>query len=209
MRKLLKFSGIKETDNFETHGLEAIIRDWLQHDVSTPFDASVKIEPFEFKRRDGFIPHSHNKGGLDLYTITAVSYLMGSGEHFGTAIEQWTEDSWDRARKDLLEQAKERGETVDADSDEFYDSVYDYCSDDYETVAWRVRVMYEGNGKLTVFAGYDTDAPYFRFSGPFSSLFEQSITFKTLSGLKRQLERMTKALEASQNEVKQKTKKGA
>lgn len=204
--KNLKFTGMRESDNFETHEFETIVREWLET-VSMPFEASVKVEPFEFRRRDGFIPHSHNMGGLDLYTITDVAGLMGSGSHFGTAIEQWTENSWDAARKDLLEQAKERGETVDVDSETFYDETYQYCSNEYETVAWRVRVMYEGNGKLTVFAGYDTDAPYFRFSGPYSSLFEQSVNFKTLSGLKRQLERMTKKLEASQNEVKQKTKK--
>lgn len=207
--KQLKFSADKETDNFETQKLDEVIREWLDG-LSMPFEGwGLSVEAFEFRRRDGFIPHSHNRGGLDLFIQTTVSSLMGSGEHFGTAIEQWTEDSWDAARKDLLEQAKERGETVDTDSDSFYDDTYSYCNDDYEGVAWRVRVMYEGNGRLTVYAGYDTDAPYYRFSGEYSHLFEQSITFKTLSGLKRQLERMTKKLEASQNEVKQKTKKGA
>lgn len=206
--RTLKFSGFKETDNFETLNLDATIRDWLET-VKLPFEPSTKnIEAFEFRRRDGFIPHSHNCGGLDLFADTTVAYLMGSGEHFGTVIEQWTEDAWDDARKDLLERATEDGETVDVDSDEFYDDTYRYCSDEYLGIAWRVRVMYEGNGRLTVYAGYDTDAPYYRFRGKFAHLFEETIQFKTLSGLKRQLERMTKRLEASQDTAKQ-TKKGA
>lgn len=206
MRKFIKFGTDKETDNIETLGADQVIRDFFDS-LKMPFDGDMtSIEGFEFKRRDGFIPHSHNRGGFDLFTQTTVSRLMGSGEHFGTAIEQWTEDSWDEGRKHVKESSPE----LDPDSDEFYDATYSACSGDYDGIAWRVRVMYEGNGKLSVFAGYDTDAPYYRFSGKFSSLFEQTITFKTLSGLERQLQRMVKKLEASQDAVKTaKLKKGA
>lgn len=199
--KNLKFSGIKETDNFETvEGMDEILRDWLEG-LTEPFEPQSKsIDAFEFKRRDGFIPHRHNCGGLDLLVISHVAGLMGSGSHFGLKIEQWVEDSWDNARAELKRQAEERGETVDTDSDSFFDDVYQYCSNDYETIGWRVRCMYEGNGVLMVYVGYDKDAPYFRWNDV--AEFKAKITFKTLSGLKRQLDRLSKKVVESQNEPK-------
>lgn len=205
--KILKFGFDKETDNFETLQLEETIKEWLES-IAAPFEGyNESIEAFEFKRRDGFIPHSHNRGGLDYFIQTTVAYLMASGDHFGTAIEQWTEDAWDDTHKHVSEWYKERKEKIDEKSDLFHDAVYESCNGDYDGVAWRIRVMYEGQGKLTVFAGYDTDAPYYRFSGKFASIFEQTIHFKTLKGLARQLKQMTKAVEESQNEAKKEKKR--
>lgn len=204
MGQNLKFSGIKETDNVETHeGLRETIREFLEN-LSHPFESQTySVDEFEFKRRDGFIPHRHNCGGLDLLAITDVAGLMGSGEHFGTKIESWTEKQWDDARDDLKKQADDAGEEVDTDSEEFYDSVYEYCSGDYSAIGWKVRVMYEGNGVLKVYAGFDKDAPYFREG---LNDFEAEIKFRTISGLARKLQALAKKVEASQNETKENKK---
>lgn len=195
--KVLKFQGIKELDNIETHeGLNEVIKTWLES-LTMPFEAqSESIENFEFRSRDGFSAHRHNCGGLDLIAITDIAGMMGSGSHFGTAIESWVESNWDNTRNDLIKDNPE----MDHESDEFYDLVYQSCSGDYDTVAWRVRVMYEGLGVLKIYAMYDKDAPYFRFNSPV--LFETEVRFKTLSGLERQLNALTKKVEASQDESK-------
>lgn len=207
--KNLKFSGIKETDNFETvEGLDAVLRDWLDS-LTEPFEPQSKsVDAFEFKRRDGFIPHRHNCGGLDMILITDVSSLIGSGYHFGLKIEQWVDDQWNQANEEIAKDEPElhAASNTDKGRDAFFDRVYEYCSGDYSAIAWRVRCMYEGNGVLKIYAGYDKDAPYFRWSGEVD--FETEVRFKTLSGLKRQLDRLTKKVVASQDEAK-KTKKSA
>jgi hypothetical protein len=203
MKNLIKFDAYnKELDNVETvQGLNETLKEWLES-LSMPFEVQTQsLENFEFRRRDGFIPHSHNRGGLDLIGITDISGLMGSGSHFGTAIESWVETSWDDTRNDLIKDNPK----MDHESDEFFDLVYQSCSGDYDTVAWRVRVMYEGNGVLSIYAGYDKDAPYFRWNDGVS--FETQLTFKTISGLKRQLKALTKKVEDSQNETEKKQKK--
>lgn len=191
----------KDHDNVETvKGLNAALKSWLET-LSMPFDGYNKsIENFEFRSRDGFAAHSHNRGGLDLFIQTNVSYLMGSGEHFGLEIESWTEKSWDNARAELL--TRDEYKNMDTDSDEFFDAVYEYCNDEYEGIAWRVRVMYEGQGVLRIYAGYDKDAPYYRWSG--AELFEAEVNFKNIPELKRKLRALTKKVEDSQNESQKK-----
>lgn len=196
MSRVLKFNYDKETDNIETvQGLNDAVQSWLDS-LSMPFDAVASIENFEFRSRDGFSAHSHNRGGQDLICITSIAYLMGSGEHLGLSIEDWTEKQWDETRKHVKQNQPE----LDTDSDAFYDATYEACTGDYDCIAWRVRVMYEGQGVLRVYAGYDFDAPYFRWNK--SPSFETEIRFKTISGLNRQLKALTKKLEASQNETK-------
>ncbi len=194
---VLKFSGQKESDNIETiPGLNDTLKEWLET-LSMPFEShSTTIENFEFQSRSGFIAHRHNCGGLDLMALSDVASLMGSGEHFGTVIEQWTEKAWDYNREYV---AKENP-TVDAESDEFYDLTYSASSGDYDAIAWRVRVMYEGNGVLRIYTMFDKDAPYFRFDS--DCQLETEIRFKTISGLERQLKALTKKVEDSQNESK-------
>lgn len=182
----------KDTDNFETRGLEPVLRDWLEG-IELPFDATgVGIDTIEFRPRSGFIPHSHNHGGMDLFADTTVSYLIGSGEHFGLGIESWVQDVWTRAYKELGSEHPELGE----DSDELFDKVYEDCGDDYSGIAWRIRAMYEGDGVLTVYAGYDFDAPYYRWDN--GADFEATIEFKDLDDLADKLQKLSKRVVASQ-----------
>lgn len=202
---VLKFSAIKDTDNIETvAGLNEVLKTWLES-LALPWDAhSVSIENFEFKRRDGFIPHRHNCGGVDLFTCTDVASLIGSGEHFGLSIESWVDDQWNDANDEIAKQSPELHAKSDNDNGEFFDACYEYCSGDYSSIGWKVRAMYEGNGVLKIYAGYDKDAPYFREG---LNDFETEIRFKTLSGLERQLNALTKKVEDSQNETQKKAKR--
>ena len=197
----IEFTAIKETDNIETvKGLNNVLKLWLDS-LSAPFEVEdSSIENFEFKSRDGFSANRHNHGGLDLIAITSISSLMGSGEHVGTEIEAWVQQSWN----DTYAEIEKDYPNLDTDSETFYDLVYENCSDSYSTVAWRVRVMYEGNGVLCIHAGYDKDAPYFRWNGKPS--FEKEVKFKSLSDLDSQLASLTKEVIDSQNDTKKNAK---
>lgn len=182
---------MKYLDNVETKGLLPTIQNFLKS-ISLPFEASKEIEALEFISRDGFSAHDHNRGGMDLFSTTTVAYLIGSGEHCGTAIELDVEDSWDSSRNDIIKDNPE----LDLEGDELFDRVYESCNDDYSGMAYRVRVMYEGNGVLCVYSGYDTDAPYYRWNN--KPDFNTKVKFKTKTELKRKLKALVKRIEKSQ-----------
>lgn len=193
--KTLKFeSTSKESDNIETvDGLKEVIVDWLES-LDDPFhgDGNQSIDDLEFRSRDGFLANHYNRGGVDLINITSISHLIGSGHHLGLSIEDWVSESEEANFKFVKESHPE----MDTESEEFHNKVYEMGLDDYDTVAWRIRVMYEGSGVLCVYAGYDKDAPYFRWNSKSDVNFE--IKFKTLSGLKRQLKALSKKIEGAQ-----------
>lgn len=179
----------KSEDNIETvAGLKEALTDWIQS-LSQPFnDGNIQVEELEYLSRSGFFAHSHNRGGVDLINITSRSFLIGSGEHFGLIIEDQITESENEDYKRIKE------ENPKASDEEISDMVYESGQDDYESVAFRVRAMYEGDGVVCIHAGYDNDAPYFRWSG--KTHFEKEIKFKTISGLKRQLKALTKKVES-------------
>lgn len=192
--KALKFTGEKQTDNIETVSeLNDTLKEWLET-IDMPFDdvSELSIENFEFRSRDGFSAHSHNKGGLDLITVTTIDRLVGSGEQSGLEIEKWVDTQYDETYKQVVED----NPTLDSQSDEFYNELDASFCNDYDAVAYRIRAMYEGDGVLRIYSGYDKDAPYFRFKGAVS--FEVEIKFKTISGLKRQLKAVKNKLEKAQ-----------
>ena len=170
--------------------LKETVRDWLEN-ITHPFESyATQIEELEYKRRDGFIPHSWNNGGLDLILISDIGGLVGSGEHFGLSIESWVDGHYNEACENAIKEGLVDG------SDDYYEHVDANTRSEYDAVAYRIRVMYEGEGVLKVYAGYDKDAPYFRWNS--KDEFETEINFKTISGLKRQLKALTKKVEAAQ-----------
>lgn len=178
-------------DNVETMGLIPIFKECIESlDLSLDFDYSSK-EEFEYRRRDGFIPHSHNKGGIDFIGITSLSSLIGSGSHFNTSIEDNVNTSWEEEIKNAEESFKE--EKIEYTDDDIYDRAYDHGCDEYNGYAFRVRIMYEGNNKVCVHYGWDLDAPYYRWKNKTKGEFE--ISFKTISGLRRQLNKILKTIE--------------
>lgn len=180
----------KSIDTVETEGLLPIIEEFLES-ITLPFEANTThIENFEYQSRDGFAASSHNRGGMDLLAITTAAHLIASGEHFGTQIELDVENYWSETFDEIQ---KENPELTD---EQVFDETYTACNDDYSGEAWRVRVMYEGGNTLVVYAGYDKDAPYYRWHC--KNKFEHKIVFKNKTDLKKQLTKLVKKVEASQ-----------
>lgn len=189
--KVIKFGKGKELDNIDTvKGLKKVLTDWIET-VELPFDDfTAKVDELEYISRDGFSAFEANRGGVGLFTLSTVSYIMGSGSHFGTRIESYVESSFEDTKEFV------KSENPNLNSEQLWDKAYDALDSDYDSVGYHIRAMYRGDGVLEIFAGFDTDAPYFRWND--SAEFEATIKFKTLSGLKRQLKKITKRLQASQ-----------
>lgn len=176
----------KEKDNVETKGLLPVIKGFLE-DINIGFDPDYStIEDFEFKSRDGFSAFEHNRGGMDLLVITTTASLIGSGYHMGTSIEEKVEKQWN----DTFDEVQK--ENPNMSDDELSELVYELESDEYSGQAFRVRVMYEGNNTLRVYAGWDNDAPYYRWNN--KPEFEKTIKFKTKRDLKTKLNKCLKAI---------------
>jgi len=131
------------------------------------WDDNLGFEQSEYKSRDGFIPYSHNCGGLELCTVipSCESYsfpFLEFGEWDGTHY-------CDGKDKDNC--------NCSDDSDGHYDAKL------------RVWLKFEGieNGIMSfylVLSGGNGDAPYFREKYS-STYFESSFEAKTLSEFKR------------------------
>lgn len=179
---------MKNLDNVETKKLLPLIKEFLEK-VDINFETQqTMLEPFEFRSYSGFAAYDHNRGGMDLIAITNDAYLLGSGTHFGTSIEKHVQDSHDSAAKQVLEDYP----NLKDGSDEFYEKLDEILMDDYSGQAFRVRVMYEGNNVLRVYAGWDHDAPYFRWSN--SPEFKKTIKFKNKRDLKAKLNKLLKKI---------------
>lgn len=179
---------MKNLDNVETKKLIPIIKAFLEK-VDINFETIETIsEEFEWKSRDGFSAHDHNRGGMDLIAITNNSYLKGSGTHIGTSIETYVEGSYN----DSLVSIKEEFPELAEDSNEFYEKIDEMESDEYSGQAFRIRVMYEGNNIMRVYAGWDHDAPYYRWSN--KPEFEKTIKFKNKRDLKTKLNKLLKKI---------------
>lgn len=132
------------------------------------WDQELEFQDAEYKSRDGFIPHSHNCGGLqlDLHVPECESYEWDFLE-FGELTEEYTRD---------VEPYENEGEL-----DAFI----------------RIWFKFEGvsdSGELEfylVMSGGNDDAPYFR---SIPTLFEASFTCKSVAGVRRAAAKHVKAL---------------
>ncbi len=179
----------KNNDNVDTKGLIPLLTEFVNN-VDNNFDGYKTIDTIEYQRCDGFIPFDHNRGGIDLILITNNAFLIGSGYHFGTSIETKVEASYNKTEDEV------RKENPTLSDEEIHDKVFEIEADDYSGQAFRVRIMYEGDNTLTVFAGWDDDAPYYRWSN--KAEFEKTIEFKNKSDLKTKLNKLLKKI----NELK-------
>jgi hypothetical protein len=166
-------------DNVETEGLLPIFQEFVDELVDH-IDGNVgEPDIIEFRHRDGFIPSRYNKGGIDFISYNTVAGMIGSGAHMGTWIEQKIEELYNN---DYDETKKENPNLTE---EQLFDLVYERNDDDYSGVAYRVRVMYEGDNKVAIHYGFDFDAPYYRWGGNDIKTIE--INFKNKSDLKRKL----------------------
>ena len=132
------------------------------------------VHKAEYKSRDGFIPHSHNCGGLKIVQVVpkCEEYEFGFLE-FG---------EWD-------------GEHYCEDTDNC-ECHYD-CDGEYDALLdiwFKFEGLDEETGELKfylVLSGGNNDAPYFRNQ---PTLFEAEFTCKSIAGLNRAASKHIKAL---------------
>lgn len=125
----------------------------------------LKMTPVEYKRRDGFIPHSHNCGGLELGVILPkceeyeFDHLVDFGDH-----------------DDDCELMTKGEECSCGEQDGHLDAFL------------RIRLKFEGiqkDGSLQFYLfaeGGNHDAPYFRNT---PTVFEAEFSAKSVAGVKR------------------------
>lgn len=173
----------KTEDNVETKGIQELLIETLKNiENDLPIDFSyVNVETIEYQRRDGFIPHSWNRGGADLIAFTDMRSLHGSGKHYNTKIEDHVNKVYAQEEEDLTLEFPD----IKNGSDEFYELLDERLTDEYNALAWRIRIMYEGNNTITVYSGWDTDAPYFRWKD--RTDFEKSFQFTNKKDLQKKL----------------------
>ena len=136
--------------------------------------SSERIEPVSCRSYSGFIPYSHNKGGLLATCFTRNSSLYGSGYDYGdNIIQKWSDMQHDYYAKDhkgklrYIDQVQS-GKRLETELYqrvlEHYYEYIDGCGD-YDASMFEVRFMVLDNGTVDVDVfGYTNDAPYFRGS---------------------------------------------
>lgn len=196
--------------------IKAVIHDWLEGLELDRYGVAYdkpRLEEIECRSRDGFIAHSHNRGGFDLEYLSQVSSCVGSGcgpdlaaidksadWAYGAALEWFKETKADEIQglpddklnyHDLCELGR-------SDLAEWLaESEYEHMN---TPVWWGVRAMYEGQDEngihtLSIYASGNV-SEYYGFAGKGSETKAQhEIRFRTASGLRRQLERLTKKVE--------------
>ena len=160
------------------------VRDALRE--SAYWDRELEFEDAEYKSRDGFIPHSHNCGGLML--CMHVPYC----EKYEFEYLSWNEcDECGDAEK-----YPDGGHRCGFEGIEC-----GYESDGQLDAYIRIWFKFEGineDGELEFYinaSGGNEDAPYFRVKH-LPDLFEASFTCKSVKGIKRAASKPIKALVA-------------
>lgn len=144
------------------------VRDLLREKAY--WDRQLSFEALEYKSRDGFIPHSHNYGGVALCLhVPECEQREFSFLEFGELTEEYLrdEDPWENEGElDAYLRIILKFEGVDDEGNlEFYINV----------------------------CGGNNDAPYLRIAN-MPDLFEAEFTCKTVAGLKRAASKHVKAV---------------
>ena len=154
----------------EIEGLEQVLSELSQPLLKSIksriyWDSSLKFEPVTYKSCDGFIPHSHNCGGLSLETIIPKC------------------EEWEFSFLDF-------GECDDEDCMANHDSHCGYEDEGHLDAGLRIWLKFEGlndDGQMMFWfyvGGGNGDAPYFRTHSE-ATIFETSFTCSTLDDLRR------------------------
>lgn len=147
-----------------------------------------RIEPLECRSRDGFIPYSHNKGGLgaDAYRDQYSCCEDTGFENTDKTLEKYR----DYDTSSFLYDKKIDIETVEW-TEELSEELDEYRREDSEaTVNFNVKLMLTSETTLDVNCYVDAkDAPYHR---TFDDKFKTTIEFKSIAGLKQKLKRLEK-----------------
>lgn len=142
-----------------------------------------RIEKFESRSRDGFIPHSHNKGGIEAITYRDVnSCCQDTGfEKTDSVLSKYA----DYNLKDFAENNKLDVLTYGNWTDEQRELYYEYENESDDTVQFQARIMFTSETSANIdFYVSASDTPYHRKS---DDKLELDVNFKSPAGLKRKL----------------------
>ena len=135
-------------------------------------EGSYRVEELECRSRDGFIPHSHNRGGIDVSGYTTLDFMNGSGylpsneksrEHVQAAIDSGLQSATEAFFEKHAEVLAKHGITTVAQvsysdfnnskieelqdlAEELSEYEREYIGGDNSTVMVQYRVMYHGQG---------------------------------------------------------------
>jgi hypothetical protein len=197
--------------------IATVIHDWLESLRLDPhgmaFDAP-RLEEIECRGRDGFIPHSWNRGGFDLEYQSDLHSCVGSGCGPDLAkIDQGAEHAYKCAADYFRSENAEALAGIPADKVNYHD-LYELgrgdlaeelseCETEYmrDAVTWGVRAIYHGpeagTHALTVFCSGNVSEYYGAFGKGSEDKLEVTLHFKTASGLARQLARLKSKVEGA------------
>lgn len=158
-----------------------IIKDWLQDDLGYSSD---RVDSCECRRRDGFIPHSYNLGGLQ-----ARAYRDQYSACESTGFEE-TDKALTRAYDYDLEYYVEENEGRKPETEDALEAFDEYRRDSEDTIEFQARVLFTSETTANVdFYVSASDSPYHRKS---DDRLEIEIEFKSPAGLKRKLRSLLK-----------------
>lgn len=188
--------------------LSQVVRTWLESLSLDPHGAAYdepRLEEIECRGRDGFIPHSHNRGGFDLQYLSEVSTCHGGciGPNL-TGIDRDVQLAYEYAKEwfhdkypDILVSDIDYGTLYGKGLGNLAEELSEAEHENMNTpVWWGVRCMYEGADEtgthtLVVYASGNVCEYHDAFQNGSETLGQWELRFKTASGLRRQLERLT------------------
>lgn len=148
-----------------------------------------RITAVECRRRDGFIPYSHNHGGLDGYAYRD-QYSACQSTGFDNTDTVLMKNS-DYNLKMFLEDHPELKDVDYCDwSNDVQDEYSNYESESDDTIQFQARVMFTSETTANIdFYVSASDSPYHRSS---DDKLELEVEFKTPAGLARKLKAILK-----------------
>jgi len=154
-----------------------------------------RIDSLDCRRRDGFIPFSHNHGGLECVSFTSQYHLQFEGTGFENAdktLEKYREYDKGYFVESNPEVPKDEAKWTES----HYEMFDEYRqNDDEATVLFSLDIMHQGiddDGTQCInlrFCVCVQDAPYHR---QFDDKIDIDIEFKTLAELKARLDKVLK-----------------
>lgn len=196
--------------------LQTVIREWMEalelDDRFKIAHSELEVEEIECRSRDGFIRASHNFGGFDATLFTDVAHCYGSGSGPDLAeIDRQVNQAFAEAITWFKDQ-KFIGLEHLTDDEITYHNLYDLGRGDLaeklseverewmdSPVWWGVRAMYEGKANgihtLMIYASGNVDHYHGAFGKGSETKGTWTVTFKTASGLRRQLQRLKARVE--------------
>lgn len=162
-----------------------VLRDFLTEGLD--FSES-RITVLESRRRDGFIPHGHNKGGLEAVAFMAqwnAEQWINGFKNASTTLEKYTRFALDLFALDMNLKVENYAEWTEEQREGFYE----YQENDTEsTVCFSADLMLTGENELNVrLCVCVKDSPYHR---QYDDLMEYNIKFKTAAELRAKLKKL-------------------